>query len=198
MIEDKTPPRIPVQPSPSGPLPRLALLLVAAVGVALCVARPAFGPVPAELVLLFGATLCIYATVVALAWYPLPGVSRRFEQTFEHVIDGQHSGWYLMVVLAHFARAEVETLLARPAGEFSLRSTLLGWLKDYFVSFSVDSFMNALWASLWPIREFTKHGLWPTAAFALVVYGLYTLGSRVFGEARLVSDKEPEASRVAD
>lgn len=198
MTEDKTQPPIPVQPPPSGLLPRIALLLVATVGVTLCVGRPALGPVPSELVLLFGATLCVYATVVALAWYPLPGVSRRFEQTFEHVLDGQHSGWYLMVVLAHFARAEVATLLARPAGEFSLRNTLMGWLKDYFVSFSVDSFMNAVWASIWPIREVTKHGLWPTAAFALGVYGLYALGSRVFGEARLASDKEPEAPPVAD
>lgn len=198
MTEDQHPAPIPVQPPPTGPLPRLALLLVAAVGATLCVARPALGPVPAELVLLLGVTLCVYATVVALAWYPLPGVSRRFEQTFEHVIDGQHSGWYLMVVLAHFARAEVETLLARPAGDSSLRNTLMGWLKDYFLSFSVDSFMNALWASIWPVREFTKHGLWPTAAFALVVYGLYALGSRVFGEARLASDKEPEAPPVAD
>lgn len=198
MTEDKAQPPLPVQPPPSGPLPRLALLLVAAVGVTLCVVRPAPGPVPAELVLLFGATLCVYATVMALAWYPLPGVSRRFEQTFEDVIDGQHSGWYLMVVLAHFARAEVATLLARPAGEFSLRSTLLGWLKNYFMSFSVDSFMNALWASIWPIREFTEHGLWPTAVFALVVYGLYALGSRLFGEARLASDEEPESPGVAD
>jgi hypothetical protein len=198
MSEQKTQPPIPVQPPPSGLLPRLVLLLVAAVGVTLCVARPAFGPVPADLVLLFGATLCVYATVVALAWFPQPWISRRFEQTFEHVIDEQHSGWYLMVVLAHFARAEVTTLLARPAGEFSLRSTLLGWLKDYFLSFSVDSFMNALWASLWPMREFTKHGLWPTAIFALAVYGLYALGSRLFGEARLTSKAAPEAPPVAD
>lgn len=188
------------RPAPEGLAPRLALLGIGAAGAALCALRPDLPPVPPGLLLLFGATLCVYAVMLAVAWYPLPGVARGVESFFENMIDKQQSGWYLAVGLGHFALAEVRSLLSQGVEHVSLQGLLIGWLKSLVMNFSLQSFMNALQASLWPIIEIERHGLTATAIFAALVWTLYQVGARTLGELALgeeEEEEEPEAGDVA-
>lgn len=199
MTNGSTQPDVHVHAAPTGSGKRIALLVIAALGVTLCAARPAVAPVPAGMVQLFGAALCVYATIVALAWYPIPWLSRRLEQAFEHVLQAKQTGWYLVVALASFARAEVSSVLAYRESEFSPQQAALGFLKEYLTGFSLDSLMNAIWAPLWPMGMMQRHGLGPTAIFALVVYGLYALGARTLGEARIeIADTRPASNGQSD
>lgn len=187
-------PRLALQtrPAPEGLTPRLALLGIGAAGAALCALRPDLPPVPPGLLLLFGATLCVYAVMLAVAWYPLPGVARRVESFFENMIDRQQSGWYLAIGLGHFALAEVRSLLSQGVEHVTLQGLLIGWLKSLVMNFSLQSFMNALQASIWPIIEIEKHGLMATALFAALVWTLYQVGARTLGELALGSEEEEE------
>jgi hypothetical protein len=171
--------------APLGTTAKIALPLIAVFGVALCVWRPAPGPVPEDLTVLFGSTLCVYAAIIALARFPVRWLSWAFNRLFDSVLGQEYSGWYLVVVLARFARAEVMSAIGRRGSEFSTQDAVLGWVQSYVIGFSVTTFMNALWASLWPIREIPTHGFLPTAIFALLVYVLYALGGRTLGEPRL-------------
>lgn len=181
-----------------GPGRPLALLAIAAAGIGLAAAPGLVAPAPAGLVSLLGFTLVVYAVMLALSWYPLPGAARPVEKFFEGVIDHSSSGWYLAVTLGWFARAETRSFLDFDASGLSLSGLILGWVKSHFLGFSLGSFMNALWAALWPMQLMEDHGAAATAVFGAIVYGLYALGAKTLGEPNIARDEEDDEGDEAD
>ena len=170
---------------PFGPRRAALLAAIIVVGVALLAAPPLHPAAPVEVVRLAGATLCAYALFVLLAWFPTPWLSRRIEAAFEDVVGEGQAGWYLAVAVGHFALAEVADAVAR----FGAAPTVEGWVREgiveHLVGFSVDSFMNAIWASLWPMMVFRDHGGPAVVALGALAWLLCRAGRLAFGETRL-------------
>lgn len=165
---------------------RLVLLVaIALLGAALCALKPTVAGMPGSLVALGGAALCAYALLVALAWFPMPWLSRQIEARFEGLVDASGATWYMAVALGSFATAETYDLVEQWAAIESVESSLRKTFAEWLVGFSLASFMNLLWAALWPIKAVPEYGPKLTAVFAAVVYAVVWLGQRVFGETRL-------------
>lgn len=177
---EATPPTVPF-----GPWRGALLALVVGVGAFLLAAPPLHPAAPIDMVRLAGATLCAYALFVVLAWFPVPWLSRRIESLFEDVVDEGQAGWYLAVAVAHFALAEVADAVAR----WGTAPSVEGWIREgivqHLIGFSVESFMNALWASLWPMTVFREHGGPATVALAAFAWLLFAAGRLAFGETRV-------------
>lgn len=195
------PPTTEIERFVPGPGRAVALVAIAGAGIGLAAWPSLLTFAPRGLVTLLGATLVLYAVMLALSWYPIPGAARSVEKFFEGIIDRSSSGWYLVVTLGYFARAEVSNFLDFEPRELSFSGVVLGWLTSHFMSFSMASFMNALWAAMWPIRLMEDHGFAATAIFGAVVYGLYGLGARTLGEPNITSggdEDEGEGDGVGD
>jgi hypothetical protein len=188
------------EPERFGALRAMVLTLYIVAGLALAILSPSIAfeapiavTVPSELARLVGACLLSYAVFVFVAWFPIPALSRRIEEKFEDLIDEGAVGAYLVAAVACFALAELELARASWIEWRSVDEALRATLVSYLTGFSVDSFMNLLWASLWPVRLFKDHGFWPTAAFAAALYGSCALGTRVFGETRFQPSREADS-----
>ncbi len=168
---------------PQEPFGRTRAILLAGVvlvGSLLLYAQPLYGPNGAWR--LAGASLLVYAGFVLLAWFPLPWLSRRIEAQFERWVGHGRAGWYLIVAVAHFALAEAadlwDTLRAIGRLEDLAANALWRWL----VGFSVESFLNLVWASLWPLMAVKDFGFRAAAILAGAAYGVWRLGRRIYGE----------------
>jgi hypothetical protein len=162
----------------------MLLLAIVGVGIALLLLRPAIPGVPDDLLRLGAACLCAYGLLVVLAWFPMAWISRRIESMFEDLLGEGAGGWYPVVAVAYFALAEVDAALARWAASASVESLVRESVVSQLMGFSVDSFMNAVFASLWPIMLVRDHGLVPTAVLAGAAWALWWLGRLPFGEPR--------------
>lgn len=171
----------------------VGLLAVISGGVTLLVAGAAVGPAPDPLVRLLGASLCVYAGMLVLSWYPMPPVARQVERFFEGVLDRSQAGWYVVVAMAHFARAELSSLWERGTSGLESGQSPWHWLVTQLWGFSLDTLMSGLWAGLWPLKSVQEFGILATAAFMGLVYGLYQVGVRTLGEPhlRLSAGDEP-------
>jgi hypothetical protein len=188
----------PVSPDPAaepafGAWRASLLLAIVAAGIALLLLRPTVPGVPDGLLRLGAACLCVYGLLVVLAWFPLPWISRRIESMFEDLLGEGAGGWYLVVAVAYFALAEVDAALARLAASASIESLVRESVVSQLVGFSVDSFMNAVFASLWPMMLMRDHGTIPVAVLAGAVWALWWLGRLPFGEPRFDRRSAPGA-----
>jgi hypothetical protein len=168
-----------------GPWRALLLLALTGAGVALLVLPALHAAVPVPLQRLAGATQCVYALFVVLAWFPMPWLSRRIADTFEDVIDEGQGGWYVVLAIAHFTLAEVTDAVARWAEFGSVADAVRQQIVEQLIGFSADTFMNALMASLWPIDLLRVYGPGPTLAIGIVAWALWRGGRRAFGEPDL-------------
>lgn len=84
-------------------------------------------------------------------------------------------GFYGVVALAVFALSEIASLREDFAGASDLAefSRQIGW--EWFVGFSVDSIMNAVWAGLWPFVLMREHGMLAMVGFTAVAWLLFQL-----------------------
>lgn len=179
------PPPPDVPPAPFGRWRALVLAGVFGAGGVLLSLPPVHALVPHDLQRLGGATLGAYGVFVALAWFPMPWLGRRIEALFEDLVEEGRSGWYLAVAVGHFALAEVADLVLRWGDAGSFDAALRAQLVDQLVGFSADSFMNVLWASLWPVDLLRAHGFERTLGVAAFAWGVWQAGRRVFGEPDL-------------
>lgn len=175
----------------SGPGPRLhgwragILVALGVLAVSLIAIRPAIGPVPPPLAELFGAAVAIWALLVALTAFPVSWLTKRLADTFEDLTDADYGIWYVVLAAGHFALAQtrttIETWLDAPSVEEAIRASLL----ERLTGFSADSFMNALWASLWPFDLLRDHDWWAVALLAGATWLTCHLGGKLFGEPAL-------------
>lgn len=170
-----------------GPWRASLLLAIVAVGTALLSLPSLHAAWPHDVQRLAGATLCAYSVFVLLAWFPLPWLSRRIEAMFEDVVGEGQAGWYLAVALGHFALAQAAQVAAAAAAADSIAGMLRQAIVDRLVGFSVDTFMNALWASLWPVALLRAHDWKVAAALAAFAWCVWRAGRIAFGETPLDS-----------
>lgn len=169
-------------PPPVGVLRTLALGLLVVVAVGLTALRPAIGPVPGGAVQLFGAAVGAYALLVALAWQPVPWLSRRVAAVLDDLVEAGEGTWYVSIVLAHFTLSQVASTVATWFDQRPMADKIEASLLERLMGFSADTFLNALWASLWPFRVWDQYGGTATIALAAGLYGICWLGRRVFGD----------------
>lgn len=172
-------------PRAVGPVQQLAWALLVVSAIALAALAPAIGPVPGVAVRLFGVALGAYALLVALALQPMPWLSSRLAEVLDDLVDADEKTWYVAVVLGHFATAQATSTVAAWFDGRSLADRIEASLLERLVGFSVDTFLNALWASLWPIMVWDAHGGWSVVALGAGMYGICRLGARVFGETTI-------------
>jgi hypothetical protein len=147
------------------------------------------------LVALFGAGLCAYALLVALSWYPMPWLSRRVERVIDDLVDEDAKVWYLAIVLGHFALDELALAIRTWSNYHSIEEAVRDTVTSHLIGFSVDSFLNALWASLWPIKAISDHGLWPTVALGGAMWLVCRIGTLAFGETNIAIQRAAERER---
>ncbi len=146
-----------------------------------------------------GALVLVYAMIVLISasrgnrW-----LQKSLRSEGGHWSASSWGGYYGLAALTIFLLAELRDLIPAVL-EFeptqrSLTRAAIAWL----IGFSVDSMMNAIWASLWPILLYTKHGLAHLGIFAGVAWGVFTLGGQIFPHhafaARREDDDEGEAA----
>jgi hypothetical protein len=150
------------------------------IGMLLLVTQPIYGPSSAWRIT--GASLLVYAAFVWLAWFPFPWLSRRIEAQFERWVGHGHAGWYLIVAVAHFTLAEAADLWDALRAMGGLEDLAAHAFWRLLVGFSVESVLNMVWASLWPLLGVRDFGLRATALMAGSAYGIWWLGRRIYGE----------------
>lgn len=161
--------------------PRAVLLTgIVLTGSVLLYTQPLYGP--SGVWRLGGASLLVYAAFVLLAWFPLPWLSRRIEQRFEGWVGHGHAGWYLIVAVAYFALAETVDVLNALRAIGGLEDLAANAFWRWLVGFSVESILNMVWASLWPLMTLKDFGLRATALMAGSAYAVWWLGRRIYGE----------------
>ena len=153
-------------------------------------------PLPWSQVLSLPAAVALAACLVAaLAWLPDSLLGKRVDRALERWYRNRRAGLYGLVALAMFGLLEGETLVTRIAelelSEVSLGKLLAGW----FVRVSVDSILNGVFASIWPIQ------LWrtiaPGPAIACILASL-AVGSGAQWALRLPSTAVPPPLPEAD
>lgn len=120
-------------------------LALAAVGLPM---RPAWG-LP---LLQLGLFMAVHAGVIALSLLPPSALGQRADAFLERWVKDPSAGFYGMMALATFVQLEVRMFL-REVAEFELGGGLvLQALLRWLLGFSVESFVNMLWAMAWPVR----------------------------------------------
>lgn len=178
-------------PPPAGILRALALGLLIAMAIGLTAPRPAIGPMPGGAVQLFGAAVGAYALLVALAWQPVPWLSRRVAAVLDDLVEAGEGTWYVSIALAHVTLSQVASTVATWLDESPLADKIEANLLERLMGFSVDTFLNAWWASLWPFRVWDEYGGTATIALAAGLYGICWLGRRVFGDTPIPRAADP-------
>jgi hypothetical protein len=160
-----------------------ALLVFAAIG--LLALRPSIGPLPGAAVQLFGAAIAAYALLVALTLQRVPWLSSRLATLLGDLVDADEKTWYAAIVLGHFAISQAASTVAAWFDGRSLADRIEAGLVERLIGFSVDTFLNALWASLWPVMVWDAHGGWSVLALGVGTYAMCALGGRIFGDATI-------------
>ena len=186
------PAALPTAPLPATQLPpthgQLALLaLFAGIGVLLGtigVLRESFGAT-----LLLGLFLCCHAVIVAASWLPRGVLSVRLDAFLDKWVADIGGGYYGLMALAMFGGLEARGLWSDLWDfEFSvgaIGTALVPWL----IGFSIDSVMNGIKAALWPVFVASELGTGGAIACALLAWGLFAIGTRVFPQPDFLRQK---------
>jgi hypothetical protein len=130
-----------------------------------------------------------------LAWFPQPWLSRRVEALCEKFVGNGRAGWYVVVAVAHFMLAELGSAIEQWHEWRSVEDAVRDSVLSHLIGFSTSSFMNSIWASIWPVKVLEQVGMRGLLVFAGLAWGLWTLGRQVFGETPL---DRPTADAATD
>lgn len=168
-----------VQPPPTR-LQQSALLVLAALGSVLLAASFVIEGGGERIERLLGAFLVTHAFVVAASWLPAGVLSDRVDRFLDSWVGSVSSGFYGLVALASFALAEA-TDLADDIAAFDIAAFGISeWLIPWLTGFSIDSVMNMIWATVWPLKLISEYGLRPGMLFVALSWGAFWAGTRLF------------------
>lgn len=147
-----------------------------------------------------GSLFSIYGLIVLLGSGAGAGwIHRQIRHARQQGLGGSWGGYYGVAALSIFLHAEaidlIDDLGGLDLGNIDLRRTLIPFL----IGFSVDTLMNAIWASIWPVLLYTRSGgLTHLAAFAGLAWLLFTAGSYVFPQHMFAADFGDEDADDSD
>lgn len=105
-----------------------------------------------QALLQLGSFLAVYAGVVALSLLPSSALGERVDAFLERWVKDPSAGFYGMMALASFLQLELR-MFVRELAELELGAGLVAQaIVRWLIGFSVESFVNMLWAMVWPVR----------------------------------------------
>lgn len=135
----------------------------------------------------FGIALLLYALLIMSSRLPESWVGSWVAKRLDAWVESHGAGFYGLVALARFVQLEAEDavaeLLTFDLGNFDWSEQLT----HHVMGFSMDSLRNLISASIWPAQVFTEWGFLPAAMILGALWGVHSLGTRIFPEAHPVA-----------
>lgn len=139
-----------------------------------------------------GVALVLYAMLIASSRLPDTWVGAWVAKRLDAWVASHGAGFYGLVALARFIQLEAEDGLAALRG-FDLQSfDGSDLLMHHFMGFSMDSLRNLINASIWPAQVFTEWGFVTAGLILVLLWGIHSVGTKVFPEAHPVARAETE------
>lgn len=135
----------------------------------------------------FGIALLLYAFLIMSSRLPESWVGSWVAKRLDAWVESHGAGFYGLVALARFVQLEAEDAVAELLA-FDLWN--FDWneqLTHHVMGFSMDSLRNLISASIWPAQVFTEWGFLPAAMILGALWGVHSLGTRIFPEAHPVA-----------
>ncbi|MEZ5456856.1 MAG: hypothetical protein R3F04_12200 [Lysobacteraceae bacterium] len=141
-----------------------------------------------------GVALVLYATLIASSRLPDTWVGAWVAKRLDAWVASHGAGFYGLVALARFVQLEAEDGLAALRG-FDLHSfDASDLLMHHLMGFSMDSLRNLINASIWPAQIFTEWGFVTAGLILALLWGIHSVGTKVFPEAHPVAPAEVASS----
>lgn len=171
-----------------GRLPTAAQVPVLLAGLAIAILVLVISSaLDARLITAGGWFMVAYCGLVLLSLHPPPFFSDRLDKFIDDWVEDMGVGYYAVAALGSFIPREIQTTLS---GDFS------GFVIEWILRFSVESFVNAFYAMAWPLLLISDHGLWPALGWVSVTYSMFWLGTRAFSTPAWMLEKKSEDKEV--
>ncbi|HRD73981.1 MAG TPA: hypothetical protein PK216_13290 [Aquimonas sp.] len=168
------------------------VILLALAGLTTFAASFAFGDRLSDALEFLGIALLLYGALIGASRMPESWVGAWFAKRLDAWVESHGAGFYGLVALARFVQLEAEDSLAALLG-FDLYA--FDWndmLMHRLMGFSMDSLRNLISASVWPAQVFSEWGFLTASLILALLWGIHSLGSRVFPEAHPVAPSKAD------
>ena len=187
-------PLLPPKPPSVNPAPdkvqRIILATLVGLGIVLTLAGLLeWLPYP-DLVQRGGLFLVIYALLVAASWLPAGGLSQRVDKLLDDWVGKASSGWYGVMGIATFTKLELESILKSLRDFDPAHIDWSGAVMQWLMGFSLESLLNAVWASIWPFLLISNRGVAVAGTFIAATWAIYWCGGKLLPHGRIEAARE--------
>lgn len=146
-----------------------------------------------------GLFLLTYAAVVAASWLPPSRLGARVDAFLDSQLKRGFTGFYGVMAIATFVSLETVGLFDDITGFELSTGQFVRMAVNWIIGFSIDSVLNLVWASIWPVR-LMQGGGWLAMLIAIgLAYAVYRIGSEVFPDVhrRLNPPRKKQSGKPA-